>query len=91
MNKNEINPYYEIITNKVEKENTITLQMKKWSILRNVVNYKQYDRHPKYFYELDVKAIDHKSHKKIYDRFKEDRQILELDFGNSPEKLRGDY
>ena len=34
---------------------------------------------------------DQKSHKKIYSNSKEEeRQILELDFGNTPEKLRGD-
>ena len=66
--------------------------MEQWSILSNVVNYVQYDRHPKNFYDLDVKTIDHKSHKKIDGKFKEEnRQILELDFGNTPEKLRGDY
>ena len=41
----EINPYHEIITNKVEKEDT--LQMEQWLILSNVVNNVQYDRHPK--------------------------------------------
>ena len=42
----------------------------------------QYDRNPKNFYDLDVKAIDQKKHRKIYDRLKdEDKQILELDFG----------
>ena len=43
----------------------------------NVVNYVQYDGHPRNFYDLNVKE--------------EDRQILELDFGNTPEKLKGDY
>ena len=32
----KVNPYYEIIMNKVEKDNTITLQMKQWSILSNI-------------------------------------------------------
>ena len=88
----EINPFHEIITNTVEKEDTITLQMEQWSILGTTVNNVQYDRHPKDFYDLDVKTIDQKNHKKIYDIFKEEeRQILELDFVDTPEKLRGDY
>ena len=58
----------------------------------NVVNYIQYDRYPTYFYDLDVKTIDLKSHRKIHDIFmEEDRQMLDLDFGNTPEKLRGHY
>ena len=35
------------MTNKVEKDNMVILQMEQWSILSNVVNYVQYDRHPK--------------------------------------------
>ena len=61
------------------------------SILSNVVNYVQYNRHPKDFYDSDVKAIDQKKCKKMYDRYKEERHIWELDFGDTPEKLRGDY
>ena len=92
MDEDEVNPYHEIVTNKIEKENIITMQMEQWLILSNVANYVQYGRHPRNFYDLDVKTIDQKSHRKIYDKFKEeDRQILELDFGDIPEKLKGDY
>ena len=66
--------------------------MEQWSILSNVVNYVQYDRHSRNFHDLDIKTIDQKSHRKIYDKFmEEDGQILELDFGNMPEKLKGEY
>ena len=41
------NPYHKIITNKVEKDDIIISQMEKCSILSNVVNYIQYDRHQK--------------------------------------------
>ena len=57
-----------------------------------MVDYVQYDRYPKYFIDLEVKTIDQKNHKKICNRFKEEeKQILELDFGDILEKLRGDY
>ena len=66
--------------------------MEQWLILSDVVNHVQYDRNPKDFHNLDVKAIDQKNHRKIYDRLKEeDRQVLELDFGNNPDKVRGEY
>ena len=79
-----MNPYHEIITNKVEEENIITSQMEQWSILSNVVDYVQYDSHPKHFYDLDIRHIFQKIQKKIYDNFKEeDRKILELDFGDT--------
>ena len=86
----EINPYHERITNKVEKDNTVISQMEEWTILSNVVNYVQCDRHPENFYDLDIKALHQKSHKKIWGK-EEERQILELDFGDTPEKLRGEY
>ena len=86
----DINPYCKIIVNKAERDNIILSQMKQLSILSNVVNYIKYDRHPKNFYNLDIKAIDQKSHKKIHNKA-EKRQMLELDFGNTPEKLKGEY
>ena len=45
----KVNPYHEIITNNIDKENIIMLQMEQWSILSNIVNYVQYDKHPKNF------------------------------------------
>ena len=84
----EINPYHKIIVNKAERDNAILLQMEQWSILHNVINYVQYNRHPKNFYNLNIKAIGQKCCKKIHNK-EEERQMLELDFGNTPEKLRG--
>ena len=64
--------------------------MEQCSRLSNVVNYAQYDRHPGNFYDFPIKTVDQKCHKNIYGK-EEERQILELDFGDTPEKLRGDY
>ena len=75
---------------KLEKDGTIISQLEQWLILSNIVNYVQYDRHPKNFYDLDIKAVDLKSHKKIYNK-EEERQMLELDLGYTPEKLKGEY
>ena len=47
----EVNQYHEIITNYIDKENIITSQMEQWSKLSNIVNYIQYDRHPRIFYD----------------------------------------
>ena len=88
----EVNPYHNIIINNIDRENVIASQMEQWSIFINVINYVQYNRNPKDFYDLDVKAIDQKNHGEIYHRLQEeDRQVLELDFGNNPDKLRGEY
>ena len=90
LDEDKVNPYHKIITNMVEKESKITSQMEQKSILSNVVNHVQYNRHPRNFYDLDINTVDQKSLNKLYGK-EEERQILELDFGNTPEKLRGDY
>ena len=72
----KVNPYHEIIVNETERDDTIISQMEQWSTLSKVVNYMQYNRHPKYFYNLDIRAVEQKRYKKIYNK-EEDRQILE--------------
>ena len=86
----EINPYHEIITNKVEKDDIIISQMEQWLILSNLVNCVQYNRHPRNYYDLDIKGENLKSHKKIYNK-EDKRNMLKLDFSNTPEKLQGEY
>ena len=66
--------------------------MEQLSVLSNVVNYIQYDKSPRDFYNLDIKVIDQKNHSKIYDRLTgEDRQVIEIDFGDILDKLKGEY
>ena len=83
----DINPYRELIVNNAEQIYTILSQMDQWSILSNVVNYKQYDRHSKNFHNLDIKAVNQRNHKRRPNT-KEERQMLELHFGDTPEKLK---
>ena len=86
----EINSYHEIITTKAEKDDTIISQMEQWSIMSNEVNYVQYNGNLKNFYNLDIRTVDQKKkHKKKYN--KEEQQLLELDFSDTPEKLKGEY
>ena len=82
----KVNPYHEILVNKTERYDTIISQMEQWSILSNLVNYIQYNRHPKDFYNLDIRGVVQKRHKKIYNK-EDERQLLELDFGDTPEKI----
>ena len=66
--------------------------MEQNSVLINVINYVQYNRDHRYYYKLDVKALEAKIHRKIYHRLREeDRQIIEQDFGDNPDKLKGKY
>ena len=57
--------------------------MENWPILSYVVNYVQYSRHPRNYYDLDIHTIDQKSQKKIYGK-EEDSQISKLDFDDAP-------
>ena len=47
--------------------------MEQWSILSNAVNYVQYDRHPKKFYDIGIKAADQKVLRKYSIKKRKDR------------------
>ena len=72
----EITPYRELIVNNAEKVDTILWQMEQWSILSNIVNYIQYDRHPKNSYNLSIKVVN-KGNYKRRPNIEEERQMLE--------------
>ena len=38
--------------------------MEQWSILSNVVNYTQYDRHPKNFHNLNIRDVSEEKYKR---------------------------
>ena len=45
----DTNPYKELIVNNAEKIEPLLAQMEQWSILSNMLNYIQYDKHLKNF------------------------------------------
>ena len=65
--------------------------MEQWSILCNVVNYTQNNRDPKNFYNLNIRAVNKEKYKRKSSIEEEERQMLELDFGDRPEKLKEEY
>ena len=83
--------YQNIIINEFNRANIIISQLEQWTILSNVVNYVQYDRNPRNYYNLEVKALEQKNNRNLYDRSKDgDRQDIELDFGDTPDRLKGE-
>ena len=61
-------------------------QMEQWSILSNDLNYIQHDRHPKTYHSLSINAVNkHKFNTK------DKGDIIELDFGTTPEVLKEEY
>ena len=53
-----------------------------------MLSYIQYDRHPKKYHSLGIITV--KKSKNSLD-IKEERDLLELDFGPTPDILKGDY
>ena len=86
----DINAYRELIVNNAEKVDTVLSQMEQWSILSNVFNYIQYDRYTRNFYNFNIKAVNRERYKRRSD-IEEEKQVLELDFGDIPEKLKEEY
>ena len=54
----EINPYQELIVNNAERIEPLMTQMEQWSILSNVLNYVQHDRHHIANHTLNMKTVD---------------------------------
>ena len=80
----ETNPYRELIVNNAEKIEPLMTQVEQWSILSNVLNYIQHDRHPTINQNLSIRAVN-----KYKDNSKtdEERETTELDFGVTPQIL----
>ena len=53
-----MNPYRELIVNNAEKIEPNLTQMEQWSILSNLLNYFQYDKHPKNYHSLNVSEVN---------------------------------
>ena len=62
--------------------------MEQWSILSNTLNYIQYDRHPKNYHNLGISTV--KKYKQHSD-MKEERDMIELDFGPTSNTLKEEY
>ena len=85
----DITPYKELIVNNAEKIGPNLKQMEQWSLLSNVLNYIQYDKHPKNYHSLSISTVN-KCQKTPYIK-EEERDRLELDFGHTPDKLKKEY
>ena len=85
----EILTHMELIVNNTEKIEPILRQMEQWSILGNILNYIQYDKHPKNYYNLSVSTVN-KCRKTPYIK-DEERDMIELDFGHTSDKMKEEY
>ena len=84
----EINPYKELIVSNAEKIEPLLAQMEQWSIWSDMLNYIQYDRHPKNYHRIGISAVNQCG--KILGTI-EERDIIELGFGPTPKILKEEY
>ena len=78
----------ELIVNNAEKIEPLLAQMEQWSILSNTLNYIQYDTHPKNFHNLGISTVNiSKNHSDV----KEEKDMIEADFGPTPNILKEEY
>ena len=64
--------------------------MEQWSTLGNAVKCIQYDKHQKNFHNLNISTAYKERTREIQTQ-KKKRDTLDLDFGDTPEKLKGEY
>ena len=67
----EINPYQKIVLNNIYQDYTKTVQMEFWSILSDDIKYVQHDE--KTAHILEVKTLDYRQHKKLYNTLKREK------------------
>ena len=79
----DVNPYRELKVNNAEKIEPFLTQMEQWSIPSNILNYIQYDKHPKNYHSLNISAVNKKKCRRNSCVKEEKRDLLDLDFGHN--------
>ena len=77
-----------MVVNNVEKIEPLMMQIEQWSVLSNVLNYIQHDRHHSVNHTLNIRAMNKYRSKP---ETKEEKEFMEVDIGSMPHKLHGEY
>ena len=85
------NPYRELIVNNTAKIETTLSQMEQWSILSNVINYAQYDKHSKNFYTMSLRPVNKARNKVQSKQNEKKRPILEVEFKDTSDRIKEEY
>ena len=84
----DTNLYKELIVNSAHKIEPLLTQLKQWAILSNMLNYIQYDKHPKNFHNLGIIIVNIcKNHAHA----REGKDMVEVDFGSTSDILKEEY
>ena len=65
--------------------------MEQWSILSNVINYVQFDKHPKNFHTISIRPRNKLRNKAKSKQNEKKRPILEVEFKDSSDTLKEEY
>ena len=89
--KKEMNLYQKVLVSDVNMLDKNKSQMEQWSILSdNIICVRSvgYDE----MSGVDIKMVDYQDHRKMYRKMgKEEGQMMNIDFGESPEVLKAKY
>ena len=85
----ETSPYRELTVNNAEKIEPLMTQMEQCSILSNVLNCIQHDRHHIINCNFSIKAVN--KYKNSLETKKREREITEFNFGVTPRILHKEY
>ena len=74
------------------KDEKNTAQVEYWSILSDNIRYVQHDEESKTAHDLDIKILQYRYHKKLYNILKGgEGQMLDMDFDDNPNLLKTNY
>ena len=65
--------------------------MEQWSILSNVINYIQYDKHPQKFSQYVFRPINIMKNTNKSRKDEKERPISEIDFRDTSDRLKEEY
>ena len=85
------NLYWELIVNNAAKIETTLSQMEQWLILSNVINYVQYNKHPKNVHTISIRSLNKERNKAKIKQNEKERPTSEVDFKNASGRLKEEY
>ena len=89
--KEEINLYEKMLVSDVNTLDKNKSQMEQWSLLSNNIKYIKSVGYNEVS-RIDIKMVDYQYHRKMYKKMrKEEGQMLNIDFGESPVVLKAKY
>ena len=90
-NSRDENPYKELIINNACRVENVLPQMEQWSILRNIINYVQYNKNPRNFHSITIRPV--KCNKVVKDAKSRnvDESLLEVNLVGNSDRLKEEY